>query len=716
MFAQAPVLVSFISKNPIAEIAQLKTALFNLKLDFSTVTVEMIDDLMAKMRHLYTTTYNDIAELKSSPSKINFVTTMQPIIDLDICLQKAKAICNIPKKASPDESIRNKSKAASDELEKFIIECQQRLDVFEVFVEYQLNTFQVEKPSLHQEDIRYVEETMRDAKRNGLYIKDPVIRSEIKSISKEISVLCNQFEHNLAENKSSFIMSTHELEGLSKNWLANHEIGSNQYKVVLEWQDFYTVLRECKNRETRRKIHTAYYSRCEKENLPILKRILQLRQRKAELLGYESHADYAAELRMAKNAKNVKAFLNDMTERFEPLLQQNLRDLTQFARTQEKDPEFVLQHFDLRYYQRWREEVVCNIDMDKVKEYFPQDHVINSTLELYGNLLGLNFVRNPNAKTWDKEVIVVEVFNRADHKKMGNILMDLRARPGKVDLAQVNTIVTDCDVSSVTKLPNQRQESSYVLFCNLPKEGNLAFNDVKTFFHEFGHAMHFICAKPKLPTNKGGNVERDFVEAPSQMLENWCFEPKVLKVLSSHYLTGEPLPNETANKLKKVNQLHAGYFQKRQLVLASFDFMVHSLSSKELSTIDLKEFYLQLENKLLHIPTLEETCFPVTFAHLVGDYDAGYYGYMQSETFAAQMYKAPVLMNQSFKDDPLSPELGAKYRKVVLEPGASQDSMLSLTNFLGGPPNLDAFLEKCGLEPELPKVDSSALEAKNFRP
>lgn len=683
------------------ELNDLKKELFKIDLDFSKVSVDKINELLNKLQSFYQATYDSIAALINSPSQISFETAVQPLIDLDICRQKAYSLCTFTKSVHTDKAIRQASTDAEVALEKTAIDSGLRADVFQVLKNYQTNAFQKQKDWLDAQQIRYFDHLMRDYKREGLYIEDTKTREEIKNIEKEIAELSTAFQHNLDEENTSFTMTDEDLVGMPQEWLDKHRTAPGQYHVNLKYPDAFPVFDYAQNRATREKMYVAFNSRCEKENLPLFKKILELRQKKAELLGYKSHVDYATEVKMAKNGENVKSFLDEMNERFDPVLEKNIEDLTQFAREKEQDKNFMLQPYDVRYYKRLREEAKFDINRESIKEYFPSETVVNGTLKIFQDLLGLKFVVSDNSKTWHKDVVVYDVFNQSDNKHIGKFALDLYPRDGKYGHAAAFDLLKGCDVSSVTKQPNDAQQAFGAMVCNFPQNENIPFNDVGTFFHEFGHLMHFICGKAKLPELSSFNTEQDFIEAPSQMLENWCYEPEVLKILSSHYKTGEPLPDEIAKKLLDVDKLHAGLDKKRQLVFGMFDYLIHTMSKEQIANLDLKSFYQNLDHNMMHLPIVPGNAFPATFGHLVGGYDAGYYGYMMSLTYAADMFKT------IFKDDPLSPEKGSKYRKEILEPAATQDAMVFLENFLGRKPIIDAFLEKCGLEENKPSPKMS---------
>ncbi|MDX1901711.1 MAG: M3 family metallopeptidase [Gammaproteobacteria bacterium] len=689
MFAtQQQLATTSMNDQDINSISRLKQKLFQLPLDFSQLTVEKIKEYFADIEKLYQATYDQIASLSGNPDMICFETVVQPLLDLEVLTEKAVTLSTLPRYVHPDQETRSFSASITEALQKLSITYTQREDVFKVFHQYEFGAFQSETSFLHPEEIRYFEHLMRNYKRNGLYISDPTIRAEIARIKMRITECCVQFKQNLNEENTHFIFSKEDLKGLPEDWFTDaKQVAAGQYKVTLNYTDVFPILDLATNRDIRRKIFTAFDNRCKSQNLPLIKEVLTLRQQLAKLLGYKNFVDYATEIKMAKDGDTIKKFLDEMNEKFNPVLIQNLNDLTAFAREKENDPTFNLEIPDMRYYIRLYQESTCQIDMEEIRKYFPLDKVIQGTLDIYQQILGLKFISVDDKTVWHPDVLSYEVYEAETQSQLGKFHLDLHPRPGKYSHAAATDLTLRCDISRFTGIEGDKQLTIGMMMCNFAKNTNVPFKDMVTFFHEFGHVMHFICGKTKLATFNGGSIERDFVEAPSQMLENWCYEPVALKILSAHEETGEPLPQAKAEKMKKLDVLDAGYHYKRQLTFAYFDYYIHAMSLNEIETLDINAFYQKIQHDTVQLPIIPETCFPATFGHIMGGYEAGYYGYMYAKVYSADMYATV------FKSDPLSPENGKRYREWILAPGASQDAMKLLHNFLGRAPQVDAFLE-----------------------
>lgn len=715
-------------------VLELQNQLLLQELEFTKISEKSIDENLKKIVEFYNQVSKQIAELIHNPEKISFATAIQPLIDLRIAVAIPKAHCTFPRQVHANPKIREKSTEADKVLEELQIEFDLNPEVFKVLDLYHKKVYPQEKETklLDPEQDRFVEKLMQRCHRNGLHISDANLKTEVNNIKKRLADLCIIFSDNLNNENTRFVMDKNELVGMSESWFTKErEIEPGKFVVTLKYPDVHPILEFAQNREVRKRIYLAFNARCLKENLPILKEIFQLRKKLANILGYTSHADYMAEIRMLKNKAAVEKFLAEMHERFTPLLKQNLKDITEFARIKENDPAFELQYHDLNYYMRARTEEMFQIDMEKIKEYFPLERTIDGVLKIYEKLLGLVFVEAiATQNKWHPDVRVFRVYsslnsaqinkgteqsggstpvhinlhassvNSSSAELVGEFYLDLHPREGKYGHAAIMDLFFGADIGHLPNhdmLPHSsktRRLGNCAMVCNFPKNEGLSFWDFTTFFHEFGHIMHFICSKNKIPDFNGFNVELEFVEAPSQMLENWCYEESVLNALSCHVKTGEHLPREIALQMKAMDKLHAGYDKSRQLVYTYFDYTMHSLPAEELEKLNITNTVHHLQKNIIGIEPHPEECFPSSFGHIVGGYDVGYYGYLLSETYAMDMFY------QVFQKDPISPMAGAKYRKTILEPGATRDAMDLLVDFLGREPKLDAFLMSCGLKSE----------------
>eukprot|EP01083_Nonionella_stella_P240940 841794_1 len=349
-----------------------------------------------------------------------------------------------------------------------------------------------------------------------------------------------------------------------------------------------------------------------------------------------------------------------------------------------------------------REEKEYCVDKEALREYFPLKIVIDGALNIYQTLLGLIFLpiseSESQFKFWHSEVELYQVIDAKSKELQGYFFLDLHPRQGKYGHACKITLQTGCRIYNNTGNQIGKQLPINVMLCNFPKPtvnkpSLLGHDDVVTFFHEFGHVMHQICGQPLLSRFAGTAVERDFVEAPSQMLENWCWKSKALNLMSGHYKNNnQKIPNDLIEKLSKSKNANCGLLTKRQLYFAILDQTMHTIKNK--NGVDTQKLCYELQPKIMGIDTQKDTNFVASFGHLAGGYDAQYYGYMWSEVYSADMFYSIFCKNGD--ESLLDVQNGMNYREKILQPGGSRDAIDSLKDFLGREPNNKAFLKDKG--------------------
>jgi len=680
----------------------LQQNLYAVPLDFSSLTAEKIKAYLDQINATTKATSDAVA----SATDLSFATVIQPQINLEIAQQAAVAMVRVSMFIHPDKAVREASSAAVEELEKFSIEQAQRQDVYAVFNKYLQTKYAAEASQLTLEETRYIEETNIEYKRSGLSSASAETCKQVTKIKQRLSELETKFQDNVNNVNTSFEYRKADLLGLPEDWFSEERlVRDDVYRVTLKYPDVFPILDYCKNRVVRAKISTELHSRCAAENLPLLLEALQLRQQLAAILGYANYANYASELRMVKSAANIGQFISDMNNRFEPLLKENLHDLTAFARTVEGDQQFALKLHDMRYYMKLREKQLCDVDHKSIAEYFNVDKITSGTLDIYQSILGLKFEQYSTNITWHKDVQFYRVRDAITNEMLGDFALDLYPRDGKYNHAAVFDLAHGCELVNFTGQHNTKQGHACVMVCNFPKNEGVSFDEVSTFFHEFGHMMHQICSSTQLCAYNGLSTETDFVEAPSQMLENWCYDPRVLQKLSAHKTTGMPIPQAMVQKIWDAERLHAGYFNRRQVMYATLDFTLHNFSGDQLKHLDLRQVEKQIFENILGLPHDDQLCIAAGFDHIIGGYAVGYYGYMYSNVIALDMFAT------KFAHNPLDPAAGKAYRKYILEPGSTKDGDQLVRDFLGREPKLDAFLAHCGLKQEAAAATSTAKAA-----
>lgn len=474
------------------------------------------------------------------------------------------------------------------------------------------------------------------------------------------------------------------------------------------------------------------------QNVPLFKEAVLLRDEAARLLGYPNHAAFRIEEKMAKEPATVNAFLSDLRTRLAPGGQKEKSHLLELKKKDEESrglkPDGNYYLWDHRFYDRMMVEQEYSIDETKIAEYFPLQSTVRGMLHIFEELFGLVFVEldtderkrlSPTGKAediaWHEDVIVFSVWDDSSEGDgfVGYLYLDLHPRQGKYGHAANFNLQP-----GYLKKDGTRRYPATALVCNFSKPTEkkpslLKHDEVVTLFHELGHGIHDLAGRCTYSRFHGTSTVRDFVEAPSQMLENWCWTPSQLKALSNHYETGEKIPDELIEKQISTKHVNDALFNLRQLHFGIFDMTVHSPNThEELENMDFSAIYNDLRTQIAGLDGPEALGEPryvffsnlvfqlshpltapqsnwgngqSTFGHLIGGYDAGYYGYLSSEVYSTDMFYSV------FKKDPMNGKEGRRYRHTVLERGGSQDEMITLEQFLGRKPSSDAFYAELGL-------------------
>ncbi len=590
------------------------------------------------------------------------------------------------------------SAETNDEIQKIAQEVSPLLTEFSAKISQNLALFEKIKKvfdekakyNLNEEQEMLLNETYKGFVRSGALLDD-ADKEKFKKISIELSKKSLQFGQNvLAETNNYFkhISDEKELAGIPEAILEQYreeakERNLDGFVVTLQYPSFLPLMTYAENRELRKELALANgkksFQNNEFDNQNLIKEIISLKQEKAKLLGYENYADYVLEERMAKSPAQVKSFLNELLEKAKPYAEKEVEELKKLAKA---DGIEDMESYDHTFYAERLRKQKFDIDDEELKPYFQLEKVQEAVFGLAKTLFGLEFKETTDVQKYHEEVKTYEIFEDGKFKAL--LYADYFPRKGK----RAGAWMTSFKSQYVKNGENNRPHISVV--CNFSKPTSetpslLTFQEVTTLFHEFGHALHGVLANTTYPNLSGTSVKWDFVELPSQFLENYCYEPEFLKTFAKHYQTGEVLPDEKIQKISDSKNFMEGYQTLRQIGFGLLDMAYHSDSEK---VGDVKTFEVE-ETKATNLyPSNPETMMSTSFSHIFqGGYSAGYYSYKWAEVLDADAF-------QYFKENGIfNPEIAAKY-KILLSSGGTKNPMELYKKFRGSEPKVESLLKR----------------------
>jgi Zn-dependent oligopeptidase len=554
-----------------------------------------------------------------------------------------------------------------------------------------------ESLNLNKEKSMLLDNKFKSFSRNGANLNDSE-KEKLRAIDAELSTLKLKFGENvLAETNNYELHLTNEqdLDGLPEGEkeaaasLAKEKV-KDGWLITLAYPSYIPFMKYATNRELRKTIALAAGSQCFKKdeynNEEIVLKLAKLRFERANLLGYKTHSDFVLEERMAGSAEKVTSFLNDMLEKALPFAKKEITELEAFAK--ELDGIDRLEKWDSAYYSEKLKTKLFNLDDEKLKPYFQLDKVLDGAFQVANRLLGLTFIQVSNIEVYHQDVKTYEVYNE-DKNLKAIFYADFHPREGKRNGAWM----TSFKGQMIKDGKNERPHISNV--CNFTKPtpskpSLLTFNEVTTLFHEFGHGLHGVLANTTFPSLSGTSVYWDFVELPSQVLENWCFEKECLDLFAKHYETGENIPIEFINKIKESANFLEGIATVRQLSFGLLDMSWHGVDPNTITSV--KENELKAFEKTSLYPDVKENCMSVSFYHIFpGGYSSGYYSYKWAEVLDADAFE---LFQEKGIFDRIT---GKSFEENVLSKGGTEHPMELYKKFRGAEPKPEALLKRAGL-------------------
>ena len=619
--------------------------------------------------------------------RVTFRNTFRALDDIQSEVAQEENRIAILSQAHPDAKVRDAAIEADQKFSAWAVGVDYRKDVYKA-----VKAFAATSPKLQGEDRRLFEEQLRDYKRAGLDLPEDQ-QTEVENLRKELAKSETLFEFNVNNAATPVKFTRAELEGVPDSLLTKLKTGEDEY--VLDANVTFQVSEVMDNavsESTRKKLYIARDNRARARNLLLLEKVLQLRADIARKLGYNSWADYQTETRMAKNGETALAFLEKLKDGLEPKYRAELAEFAQIKADSKGTTTPDVNIWDWRYCAERLRQQKYQIDAEALRVYFPFERVLQGMFNVYQHIFGIQIQELQPPSKYVDDLKLYVVIDKNSGAPLGLLYMDMFPRPGKFHHFANFSMIDG------KRLENGKyQRPTTELICNFPPPTNdgpslMSHDDVTTIFHEFGHAMHAILTQAKYGRFAGTNVPRDFVEAPSQMLEYFTWDKKVLDSFAADYRDpGKKIPQEVLTQLKAADLATKGCFYRRQLSFGILDLTLHSgLTADQLA--NLPEF----SNKILgevFLPPDSSTAMIASFDHLMG-YGAGYYGYAWADAIAADM--ASVF--QSAPDGFLDVKIGRRLRDEIYAEGNSRDITVSIEKFLRRNQSIDPFLKHLGIQ------------------
>ena len=637
----------------------------------------------------------EINAIKDIKEKANFKNT---IVALEKCGRQLDIVAEIffnLNSAETNDKIQALAQEISPLLSEFSNDIQLDVELFK-----QVKQVYDDKTNydLDKEDSRLLEKTYKGFVRNGALLskKD---KDKLREIDKRKSKLALDFGEHVLHETANFeleIVDKKQLAGLPKDeieaakMIAKEKGKEDSWIFTLDYPSYVPFMKYLDDKELREKMYRAYGSKAfkgdENDNKEIVKQIAKSRYERANLLSFKTHSDFVLAERMAEKPEKVNVFLSELLQYSKPAAEKEKQELADFAKI--KDGTTDLKPWDIAYYSEKLRKEKFDLDEEMLKPYFKLENVVDGVFAVAQKLYGLNFEKQSDIDTYHKDVDAYKVTDNKN-KYIGIFYTDFFPRKGKRGGAWMTSYRGQYIENGVDNRPHVS------IVCNFTKPTEtkpslLTFNEVTTIFHEFGHSLHGLLANGKYESLSGTNVYWDFVELPSQLMENWAYEPECLNLFAKHYKTGEIIPTELIQKIKDTANFRAGSFSLRQLSLGILDMAWHSNNPSEITDVETFENDAMKETKLYE--TIKGNNMSCQFSHIFqGGYSSGYYSYKWAEVLDADAF-------EYFKENGIfNSEIANSFLNNVLSKGGSEHPMKLYKRFRGQEPSPLALLRREGL-------------------
>ncbi len=577
----------------------------------------------------------------------------------------------------PDAGVAAEGTACEEKHGRFLVDVFTRKDIYDIIRQ---------NPPAAADERRLYDKTVEAFEKNGLDLP-PEKLNKVRELKKKLAGLESKFGANLNLDSTTIAFSAAELEGAPQDFLGRlKKSDDGKFVLTMKYPDYEPVMLNVKSGDTRRRMRLAFLNRgAPAENTKLLEEAIATRQEIAQLSGFGSWADYRTSTRLAKDAAHVAAFIANLKPAIIKKSRENISALLEFKRSLEPNASAV-EVWDVAYLENQLKKQKYALDDELVREYFPLESVISGLFSIFSTVFGVRFEQVANARTWHPDAQLYRIAEPASGKSLAYVYFDLFPRKGKFGHEAMVTLVC-----------GRKAESGYVapvvaIVANKnPAAGGkpplLSHGEVVALFHEFGHALNTTLTSVPYASLSGSNVAWDFVETPSQTLENWPYAAQVIDILSCHYKDNSKMPQGLRDKIVALRDLNLGYSYSVLLAFSQTDLELHTAKG----AVDMVTVADSAFLDFTGMKKQEGTNFLATFGHIMGGYDAGYYCYAWSQVFAYDCFA------QFEKEGLLNAATGARYRKWVLEQGDMQDGDRLLEGFLGRPASPEALYKRLGI-------------------
>ena len=673
---------------------KILTQHFNTKYDTAPFSQIKLEDYKPSFIENIASAKSEIDAIVNNPESPTFINTIEALDFSGKALDRLSSIFFNLNSAETSDEMQKIAQEVSPLLTEFSNDITLNADLFKrvksIFE-------QKESLTLTPEQATLLDKKFKNFSRNGALLSDDK-KIRLREIDTELAKLKLTYGENvLAETNNYELIITQEadLKGLPEGTIeAAKSLAKSKntegWIFTLDFPSYIPFVTYADNRELRKEIAIAAgkkaFKNNEYDNQENVLKIAKLRYERANLLGYETHSHFVLEERMAQNPDKVKSFLNDLLVKAKPAAEREFAELTAFAK--ELDGIDHLEKWDGAYYSEKLKQKLFNLDDEKLKPYFQLEKVLNGAFTIAQKLYGISFTEIYDIDKYHDEVTTYEVKDE-NNELVAIFYADFFPRKGKRNGAWMTSFKSQYIKDGI----NERPHISNVCNFTKPTETKpslLTFNEVTTLFHEFGHGLHGMLANTTYPSLSGTSVYWDFVELPSQIMENWCYEPEALALFANHYQTGEIIPQEFVEKIKESASFQEGMATLRQISFGILDMAFHSNNPNGIT--DVKAFEKAAFENTTLFPDVAENCMSVSFSHIFqGGYSSGYYSYKWAEVLDADAFAY-------FQEKGIfNKEVATKFKENILSKGGTEQPMILYKRFRGQEPSPDALLKRAGL-------------------